>query len=73
MTRKFVKGSILKKKKNLQITSVTEGVEKREPSNSVGRNEIGAVAGEKSMAVPQKKKKNRVTMRYSNPTPGHTD
>ena len=55
---------------SLQIINAGQGVEKREPSYSVGRNVDWSAPMENSMGVPQKTK-NRTTMGSSNPTPGH--
>ena len=45
-------------------------MEKREPSYTVGRNEVGTAAVENSMEVPQKTK-NRFAIGSINPTSGH--
>ena len=47
--------------KRQEITGVDEGVDKKEPSGTVGGNADCAVTGENSVEVPQKIK-NRITM-----------
>ena len=55
--------------KNLQVTNAGEGVEKREPSHTVGGNVIGATTMENSTEILQKTK-NRVAIWSCNPILG---
>ena len=58
--------------KNLQTVNAGEGVEKREPSHTVGRNECKLVQPLwRTVWRFLKKSKNRTTISPSNPTPGH--
>ena len=56
--------------KSLQITTVGEDVEKRDPLYTVGENVIGAAAMVNSMEVPLKTK-NWTTIWFSNSIPGY--
>ena len=56
--------------KSLQLTNAGEGAKKRQPSCTVGGNEICAATMENSMEALLKAK-NRVAIWSSNPIPGH--
>ena len=73
MTKKWgttLHGSEWPSSKSLQTINAEEGVEKRERSYTVGGDVNWCSHYENSTEVPQKTK-NRVTIWYSNPTPGH--
>ena len=56
--------------KSLQIINAEEGMEKWEPSYTVGGNVNWCITMENSMKLPQKTK-NRVVIWSGNPIPGH--